>query len=65
MLSCTLEGVHGDCDGALIPSRVLGTGGELCGGRGALKGCLLRRGVYWLRWWPHKIYRGGHRVLGG
>ena len=33
-LDCTLGGVHGDCDGAMMPSRVLGSGGESCGGRG-------------------------------
>jgi hypothetical protein len=31
----------------------------------ALGRCPLQRGVHWLHWWPHKIHRGGHRVLGG
>ena len=34
-LSCTLGGMHGDCDGDRIQSRASRTGGELCGGRGA------------------------------
>jgi hypothetical protein len=33
-LGYTLRGAHGDCDGDRIQSPVLGTGGELCGGRG-------------------------------
>jgi hypothetical protein len=31
----------------------------------ALGRCPLQRGVHWLRWRPHKIHCGGHRVLGG
>jgi hypothetical protein len=34
-LDCTLGGVCGDHDGNRILSRALGTGGVLCGGRGA------------------------------
>jgi hypothetical protein len=35
-LGCTFGGVHGDCDDAMKPLRVLGSGGELHhGGRGA------------------------------
>ena len=34
-LGCTLEGVHGDCDGDRIRLCALGTGGESRGGRGA------------------------------
>ena len=63
MLGCTLGGVRGDCNGDRIRLRASRTGGELRGGRDAT--CLgevsaAKRGVHWLRWWPHKIHRGGH-----
>jgi hypothetical protein len=35
MLGCTLGGVRGDCNGDRIGLRVLGTSGELRGGRDA------------------------------
>jgi hypothetical protein len=37
MLGCTLGGVHGDCNGDRIWSRVSGTSGESRGGRDATR----------------------------
>jgi hypothetical protein len=37
MLGCTLGGVGGDCNGDKIWSNVLGTSGELHGGRDATR----------------------------
>ncbi len=64
-LGCTFGGVHGDCNGDMIPSRFWGPVVSHVVVEVPPGGCQLQRGVHWLHCQPCKIHHRGHQILRG